>query len=541
MMTTQSADPRAAGGWRRPVLAAVLTTLLTLGLGCGLLAGATFGLAKAYALLGLLWLGTIGLPTSLGVAGVAALWGRFPLVTGMPGFCVVAAFAGLALQVLAFVAAWRGLRTWLRPITVATWWRIAGAGAVLLSLTTAGLWMTQPRLASPADVIDGHAHLFGDSGWPPIHNAGCGLAPSQRANASYGVLRRLLGLPRAANMDEVYIQALMTQVRGARRVIPGFRVVLLAQDCRYTAQGDPDWVNSTVYVPNEHLFRVVERYPDCFIPCPSLNPQRRDWEAELAKCVAHGARVIKVHPPTQAVDPSDPRFRAFYRQCAQSGIRIMVHTGTEHSAPIASQRFGDPRLLELALSEGCTVVAAHSATRAFFDPPAEDHFQSLVEMMRSRPRLYGDSAVLGCLARWRCLPDILGNPALRSRILYGSDWPFPATALVFWNRLHPLTLLDLMAEQNLFLRDYRLKQALGVPPESFTLTADVLGVGRGAMTVSALPTGRSLPFASESADPSVSTSPAVRFLSKVGPQLDTRPLTGSQSELIWGRVQAIED
>ena len=154
----------------------------------------------------------------------------------------------------------------------------------------------------------------------------------------------------------------------------------------------------------------------------------------------------------------------------------MVHTGTEHSAPIASQRLGDPRLLDLALSEGCTVVAAHSATRAFFDSPAEDYSRFLVDLMRNQPRLYGDTAVLGSLPRWRCLPEILNNPMASSRTLYGSDWPFPANALVFWNRLHPLTLLDLMTEKNLFLRDLRLKQALGLPPESFSLAADVLAL-----------------------------------------------------------------
>jgi hypothetical protein len=76
------------------------------------------------------------------------------------------------------------------------------------------------------------------------------------------------------------------------------------------------------------------------------------------------------------------------------------------------------------------------------------------------------------------LPDILNSPTVRPRTLHGSDWPFPANALVFWNRLHPLTLLDLMAEKNLFLRDFRLKQALGLPQESFTLAADVLAVDR---------------------------------------------------------------
>ncbi|MEI6391267.1 MAG: amidohydrolase family protein [Verrucomicrobiota bacterium] len=477
-MSTQQADGRAAGEWRMPVLAAVAATLLTLGIGSALLVGATFGLAKTYAVMGLLWLGTIGLPTSLGVVGVAALWGRLPLLSGMAGFCVSAAMAGGALQVVAFLLVWRWLRSRERPITAAAWRRGLAAGAILLSLVTTGLWVTQPRPADLAVVIDSHAHLFGDTGWPPSHKLGCGLSPSQKANASYRTLTRLLELPKSGDLDEAYIQALVTQVQAARKVIPRFRVVLLAQDCRYTPQGDPDWINSTVYVPNEHLFRVVRRYPDFFIPCPSINPQRKDWEAELANCVAQGARVLKIHPPTQAVDLSELRFRPFYRKCAQNGIRIMVHTGTEHSAPITSQRLGDPRLLDLALSEGCTVVAAHSATRAFFDPPAEDYFRFLEEMMQGQPHLYVDTAVLGSLPRWRCLPAILNSPVAGPRTLHGSDWPFPANALVFWNRLHPLTLLDLMTEKNLFLRDFHLKQALGLPPDSFALATDVLALDR---------------------------------------------------------------
>lgn len=463
-----------------PVLAAMLTSLLTLGIGSALLVGATLGLAKALAVVGQLWLGTIGLPTTLGVVGVAAFWGRVPLLSGVAGFCIVAALAGCTLQLLVFTLISRWLRSRERAVSAAAWRRVAAMGVILLSLAAAGLWVTQPRPADPAVVIDGHAHLFGDAGWPPRHNQGSGLSPSQKANASYGILTRLLALPKSGDLDEAYVQALVRQVQEARKVIPQFRVVLLAQDCRYTPQGDPDWENSTVYVPNEHLFQVVQCYPDWFIPCPSINPQRKDWEAELANCVAQAAHVLKMHPPTQAVDPSDPRFRAFYRQCAQSGVRIMVHTGTEHSAPIASQRLGDPRLLDLALSEGCIVIAAHSATRAFFDLPAADYSRFLVAMMQGQPRLYGDTAVLGSLPRWRCLPDILNSPGASSRTLYGSDWPFPANALVFWNRLHPLTLLDLVTEKNLFLRDFRLKQALGLPPESFSLAADVLGLDRMA-------------------------------------------------------------
>ena len=74
----------------------------------------------------------------------------------------------------------------------------------------------------------------------------------------------------------------------------------------------------------------------------------------------------------------------------------MVHTSTEHSAPIASQRLGDAQLLNLALGEGCTVVAAHSATRAFFDPPAENFFPHLEVMMRANRVSTGTRQCWGC-------------------------------------------------------------------------------------------------------------------------------------------------
>jgi len=155
-------------------------------------------------------------------------------------------------------------------------------------------------------------------------------------------------------------------------------------------------------------------------------------------------------------------------------MRVMVHTGTEHAAPIASRTLGDPRLLELALDEGCTVIAAHAGTRAFFDPLEEDHFPDLVRLAAKHPRLYADTAVLGSQFRWRCVPEIVRTPSVLPRVIHGSDWPFPANAVVFWHRLHPFTTVRLMTERNLFLRDVRLKQALGMPAESFGRMAPVL-------------------------------------------------------------------
>lgn len=457
---------------RRPlVLAAALgTTSLLIWATLGI--ATNFGLHPALAVPGLLWLATLGLPTSFGVVVAAAVWGRFEPLTGFVGFAGLATVLGLGSQAVVHVwlqrkaaAAQAAARPW-------KWQRLLAGGGTGVLLAAIALWLTYRPPPPLTGVVDGHAHLFGDEGWPPIHKQTCGLSPAQKANPSYALLTRLLRLPPTGDLDELYVGALVRQAREAQEALGSFRVVLLAQDCRYTEEGEPDWDHSSVYVPNEHVFRVVARYPDLFIPCPSLNPQRKDWEAELDYCLAQGARVLKIHPPTQAVNPGDPRFRGFYRKCAESGMRVMVHTGAEHSAPIASQTLGDPRFLQLALDEGCTVIAAHAGTRAFFDPPAEDHLPDLVSLAASHPRLYADTAVLASQFRWRCVPAIVGTPSLLPRMLHASDWPFPSNALVFWHRLHPFTLVALTAEQNLFLRDLRLKQALGMPPDSFQRLAD---------------------------------------------------------------------
>lgn len=62
--------------------------------------------------------------------------------------------------------------------------------------------------------------------------------------------------------------------------------------------------------------------------------------------------------------------------------------------------------------------------------------------------------------------DIAGSEILE-RTIYGSDTPFPSNPLVFWNRLAPTKLLSLLSERNLFERNYRLQQALGLPAEVF--------------------------------------------------------------------------
>jgi predicted TIM-barrel fold metal-dependent hydrolase len=185
--------------------------------------------------------------------------------------------------------------------------------------------------------------------------------------------------------------------------------------------------------------------------------------------------MVKIHPPTMDVDPGARRLAPFYNLCKERRVIVMVHTGHEHAADIASVELGDPGWLELALDAGCIVIAAHAGMGAFFDREAFFHrFQALV---RKYPNLYCDTAVMGSMLRWRNLPQLLSDAAVAERVVHGSDYPFPANGLVFWNRLTPRVAARILQERNLIKRDLELKRALGVPEAAFARGARLLGLG----------------------------------------------------------------
>lgn len=272
-------------------------------------------------------------------------------------------------------------------------------------------WLSAAPQASPCGpALDMHVHLFATKA------GGSYLSPEQKRHVNYRYFLALLRLHEGPRMDEEYVERLVAQVRGSSVK----RVVLVAQDCRYDG-GRPDLGRTSFFVPNDYLFEVVARHPDVFVPCVSINPRRADAVEELERCAAKGARVLKIHPPIQDVDPGDPAFRRFYRRCS------------------------------------------------------EDFFPGLVETVRRHPRLYCDTSNLASMLRWRNLPRALAVREVRERLVYGSDFPFPANALVFWSRLRPRTTLRLLSLRNLVERCYRLQLALGLPQEALTRGATLIG------------------------------------------------------------------
>ncbi len=344
---------------------------------------------------------------------------------------------------------------------------LLSAGAVGLDLV-AGRAQADgaPQAAGPpARMVDFHTHLLGvgDGG------TGCVISAKQRTHWNYRYFMTMIGHRPGGVVDDEYLAFLVHQLRSSAVS----RALLQAWDCRYDDRGRMDLAHTTsLYVPNDYLFRVVKRHPALFIPCASINPKRRDALDEVDRCAALGARAVKVHPPTMAVDPGDRRYRAFYRRCAKRHLVLMVHTGTEHAADIVGNDWADPARLRPALDEGGMVVAAHAGTRAFFD--REDYFPHFRDLIGPYPNLYCDTAVLASMFRWRVLPEMLRDPRVVGRMIHGSDFPFASNALVFWNRLRPSDLVSIVAERNLFDRDWKLKRALGVPDTVLTRVGGLL-------------------------------------------------------------------
>jgi predicted TIM-barrel fold metal-dependent hydrolase len=336
-------------------------------------------------------------------------------------------------------------------------------------VTTAGLALREapaPPLQFP--VYDFHVHLFGIGDG----DTGCYFSREQRAHWNYPFFLKLLNISENGRLDQDYVKELIRQLRESS----SSRAVLLSYDGRYDAQGRFDRAATRVYVPNEYLFRVVSAHPDLFIPCASINPKRSDAVEQLDYCAENGARVLKIHPPTQDVNPAEERFRPFYRRVAEHGILLMVHTGSEHASEVTDHTLTDPAHLLPALEEGCTVIAAHTGMGSFLDEDVfrEDYFLNLVGLIKRFPHLYCDTAVLASMFRWRNLPRILEEEPVLERLVHASDWPFTSNALVFWNRLSPFQLLALCAETNLFERDLQLKRALGLPAEVFEQGAQLI-------------------------------------------------------------------
>jgi predicted TIM-barrel fold metal-dependent hydrolase len=236
-----------------------------------------------------------------------------------------------------------------------------------------------------------------------------------------------------------------------------------------------DTNRTEVYVPNEFVAEAAATHRNLLFGA-SVNPYRHDALERLMWAKEHGAVLVKWIPSIMQIDPSDPRLIPFYQKLIELNLPLLTHAGKERSFSSSADALCDPCRLELPLSLGVTVIAAHIASTGSYE--GQRSSERLATMMTQYTNLYSDISSLTQLNKLRFMREALSTPELSGRLIYGSDFPLINTLLVspwyYACRLSPRQLIAIARERNPWDADVKLKQALGVKQDIFERSAKLL-------------------------------------------------------------------
>jgi len=321
--------------------------------------------------------------------------------------------------------------------------------------------MTEKFSANSIKPIDMHVHIVGNGS----SGSGCWMRVRGWHRAMAFFMVRHIGLPASAlsgDLDRLYLEKLLEQLRGSSLGA----AVILAQEQVYDERGRVMEGKGSLYVPNDYVLKLAREHPE-FLPAVSIHPARPDALEELERCLAGGAVMMKILPNCQNIDCANPRYKKFWERMAEAKLPLLAHTGGEHTLPVIEEKFSDPRILQLPLDCGVTVIAAHCGTKSGLRDL--DYFPVFAEMAARYPNFYGDNSAFNVPKRGAHIPECLREP-LASRIVHGSDFPVPVSGRWAWMRgfLDRKTYRKWDGQPNVLERDYQLKRAMGFGEESFT-------------------------------------------------------------------------
>jgi predicted TIM-barrel fold metal-dependent hydrolase len=245
--------------------------------------------------------------------------------------------------------------------------------------------------------------------------------------------------------------------------------VVLAFDAVFDDRGWLDQANTHLYVTNDYVIGLAERYPNILFGA-SVHPYRKDAVEELERCIKAGAVLLKWLPITQNFNPSDPRCFPMYEMLAHYKLPLLSHTGDEKALPNLNVAMADPYLLVPALERGVTVIAAHCGTG--MTSQGTEFVSEFVRLARHYEHCYGDTSGINNPTRWYTWGRLLNSPEVRRKLVHGSDWPIPAFPPPA--ELPASSWYHFMRERNWMRRDVLIKLALGLEADYWHRGATLL-------------------------------------------------------------------
>ena len=361
----------------------------------------------------------------------------------------------------------------------------------------------------PAQVIDAHVHLLGIGGGPDSPWIGSQmLRPSNPLQyARYRFFLNASCVPAGAGANRAFLDRLLACHRAT---LPGSRLMLLAFDQVYDAEGRSRPETTAFHVPNAYARAVAGRHPDELEWAASVHPYRTDAVEALDAAVAGGALAVKWLPNAMGIDPASPRCDPFYEALARHRIPLLTHGGRERAVKgFGDDTLGNPLKLRRALDHGVRVIVAHCASfgagadlDAGQDGPRVlnvDLFGRLMDEPRYEHLLMGDISALTQSNRTAvALGKILERTEWHDRLLNGSDYPLPGVPALFdlddmadhgFLPADAVPVLERIQDHNPLMFDFVLKRTVGrhgarfapgvfetarhlVPPATAPATAD---------------------------------------------------------------------
>ncbi|HEY8666557.1 MAG TPA: amidohydrolase family protein [Tepidisphaeraceae bacterium] len=314
-------------------------------------------------------------------------------------------------------------------------------------------------------IVDCHVHICAAT---PAHGS---MSPRLLNSIPFRFMRWHFGL---AGNDAATERELEKIAARTIDETPGLdAAVMLAFDAVHTPDGYLDAENTHLYVKNDYVIELAGRYPKMLFGA-SIHPYRKDAVAELERCVAAGAVLMKWLPIVQNFDPASERCIPFYEALAHHRLPLLSHTGGEQSLPSLDKSVASPMLLEPALRRGVTVIAAHCGTRS--KPGETSYLQEFVQLAHRYENFYGDTSALNLPARWYAFDTILKDKVVRDKLVHGSDWPIislPSPSRVGWSNVW-----ELMAEANWMRRDVLIKRQLAFDDAYWHRAATLLRIAK---------------------------------------------------------------
>jgi uncharacterized protein len=317
------------------------------------------------------------------------------------------------------------------------------------------------RTEAMKSLIDIHVHM---AAFPDGRN-GCLMSPSFQKGLVVWFIKRKMGIKGADPlvMNQQYVDRLVADVNGSTRL---FKTVLLAFDGVYDETGQLDSERTTCLISNEYVAGVVSKYPDLFFLGASINPQRRDAVDELDRVLSMGAKLVKILPNSQAFDPSNSRYKPFYRALADKKVPLLAHVGAEHTFTVYDQNLGSPEKLQTALEAGAIVIGAHGCGSNSF--VHGKFYATFLKLMAAFPNFFIDLSALSLPTSAGMIFYLRRHPEYFNRYLFGTDYPLSAYATPFVGHFGFIRQCKLWNMRNTFDKQAAIIEGLGMKLQSET-------------------------------------------------------------------------